>query len=938
MGKNVKMGKTKMNSIKAYIAAILAAITFICAVGSCDEDTIGSSKPDPIFVAIPTDAAMILVTGDIVKTVQKLKSENNIIWNDLKRIRQIAEADKIITCINDIINKDEGLRGSIRNRKFAISFHNNGHKTNAVAAILIDKKGAGSVAQSVDRICKEYKYTRKDGEYDKTKFYKLIPQENGKKETIYFSYNSKRNIMVFSFSEILIQNAIRQINSGKNLNDEKPLNQIITLKGNDADANLIINYPKLYTIIDSELNAVKKSATNRFAEFAQWSVLDLNVEDNSIICAGYSCIKDKAGAYVNIFNKQEPVSNNFVEYIPDKTIIYSSIGISDMTEFQNSYKTYLEQNGKKGQYDSQNNTNKKKYNINLDETIYKIFANRITEFTTDYSIAVRANDNYIITETKDKDLAEKTLRHIVEQYRKNTDKKDTDLSLTISSQANNKYTVYFFPIKNLFATYFGDMFGSMDYSYYTFFDNKIIFAQNSNAIREYVNAMELGKTLERNSYYKEFNNVVTPESNIFYYIDLAFNKSQIAELLNERNKNEYNNNYSKLKNFRSGAFQISHTGNRLYTNAVIKYYDKIESERLIKWKTPLDSNAIIKPQIVKNFENGENTIIVQDETNKLYFINKNGKTLWKKQLPEPIVGQVYEIDYYHNGKIQYLCATKSHLYCIDKNGNFVENYPIEIKEGISSEISLYDYENDGNYRIFVPCNNKKLYLYTKEGKPLDTWNPFETKEKIITPVYYLKNNETEYLVFADNLKTYILNRRGEPRIVPTKNFPKAPNTKYYLDNSGGEYNIKFITTNSAGDIEYINFDGSPGTKTIKNYSINHNFVYEDINNDGKNEYIFTDDNILEIFNSRFEKIGNFVSDGKISGKPIIFRFGGNNTKIGIVCKESRKAYLLNNDASLRQGFPIEGITDFSITRFDNSGTFNLIIGGNDNYLYNYTIQ
>ena len=147
--------------------------------------------------------------------------------------------------------------------------------------------------------------------------------------------------------------------------------------------------------------------------------------------------------------------------------------------------------------------------MNLEENIYKIVYKRITEFTTDYSIAVRANDNYIIAETDDEDLAQKTILQIVNQYKQKNNKKDTEIAYSIVSQNKNKIPAYFFPIKNLFATYFGEIFGTMDYSYVAFYDSKLIFTQNLNAIKEYVNAIEGGKTLDKNSYYKEFKKLPT---------------------------------------------------------------------------------------------------------------------------------------------------------------------------------------------------------------------------------------------------------------------------------------------------------------------------------------------------------------------------------------------------------------------------------------------
>ena len=919
-----------MTKLIKYITILLATIAVMSSCWGEDDE---NHSADPVFKAIPPDASFIFVANDLVSLAQKIQSDNPL-WNDLKSIKQIQSADKIISDISDILAKEDKLRADIRSKKCAISFHNNGHKINAIIAMLVGKQAAQTIINTIQKITQENDTKIQFSTHEEVKI-GSIPLKR-KQDILYFAYY--KGFMLFSYSDIHIQNAIRQLKNDNNIADLKPLNQIIALKGNDVDVNIIINYERFYEIIGPQFNSAKRSVTKRVSKFADWSVLDISAQEHSATLSGYSSAIEKSGAFINIFNGQSPVSNSFEEYIPGKTIQFASIGISDMVVFKNNYKTYLNASNKKSDYDQIDNTNRKQYKVNLEENIYQIIYKRITEFTTDYSIAVRANDNYIIAETDDEDLAKKTILQIVNQYKQKNNKKDNEIAYTIVSQNKNKIPAYFFPIKNLFATYFGEIFGTMDYSYVAFYDSKLIFTQNLNAIKEYVNAIESGKTLDNNSYYKEFKKFTNSESNIFYYTDLTYNKNSIAEILNNENKNEYLKNFGKLKNFRSAAIQVSKTNNKFYTYSVVNYSDVIEAERLIKWKTPLDSTAIIKPQIVRNFETGENNILIQDDSKKIYLINKDGKKLWKKQLPEDIVGQIYQIDYYRNGKIQYLFATETSLHCIDKNGNYVENYPIEIKEGISSEISVYDYENDGNYRIFIPCNNKKLYLYTKEGTPLDTWTPVETKEKIITQVQYLKYNDNEYLVFADNLKTYILNRRGEPRIVPTRNFPKAPKTRFYIEASGNVYNVRFVTTNSAGEIEYINMDGSSETKKIKSYSINHNFVMEDINGDGLCEYIFTDNNCLEIFNHKYEKIGDCFFDGDVSGKPIIFKFGNNSTKIGITCKDSDKAYLLNNKAQIQKDFPINGITEFSITKFGNADNFNLIIGGKDNYLYNYTIQ
>jgi hypothetical protein len=51
-----------------------------------------------------------------------------------------------------------------------------------------------------------------------------------------------------------------------------------------------------------------------------------------------------------------------------------------------------------------------------------------------------------------------------------------------------------------------------------------------------------------------------------------------------------------------------------------------------------------KPYMVKNHNTGENELFVQDILNNIYLINRAGRILWKKKLPEPIISEIFQID------------------------------------------------------------------------------------------------------------------------------------------------------------------------------------------------------------------------------------------------------------------------------------------------------
>ena len=155
-----------------------------------------------------------------------------------------------------------------------------------------------------------------------------------------------------------------------------------------------------------------------------------------------------------------------------------------------------------------------------------------------------------------------------------------------------------------------------------------------------------------------------------------------------------------------------------------------------------------------------------------------------------IISKIHIIDYYANKKYQFLFNTKNHIYILDRNGNFIENYPVKLPAKATCGISVFDYNDNCNYRIFVACNDKQVYLYQKDGQINKDWKITQTKDYVKTPIQYFSYENKDYIVFADNLNIYILNRKGEVRINPKTNYQKE--FEYDISSlNKGIYFIKF---------------------------------------------------------------------------------------------------------------------------------------------------
>ena len=899
---------------------ILAVIMLLAQCQGCPSET-----DEYILKAIPADAGVIIETQKLPYIIHHISSENKV-CKSLKDFKLFSKMLSLAAVCDSVLSSSNALYMAVSGKRSAISFHKFGRdKIRALVAINVNQQDGSKILKEIYGTLNG-KCTISKRNYEKSIIFTL---KNDDKDLFYYAYS--KDLFVISNSEMLVETAVRQIHSSQYLADNSILSKLLGNKGKNVDANIIVNYKSFYDLLKSETAPIVSAKVEKIAKYSDWSVLDFSVMKDDIVVNGFTKNKDITDRFLNIFKDQEPIDNDFVDYLPGSTIYFASIGISNMQNFKECYVSYLKDRDKYTKYKSVCTDLRKNYGIDADE-VYDIFSNRITEFTADYFLAGHGKDNYLIASVIDNRQAEQLLGRIVSKYQKKNNLKEGDVSVKVVTPMKKSYDVKKIPIKNLMAILFGDMFATADYQYYTMYKDNLIFGQNISAIKEYLSALENNKCLSGNSLFKEYCDHASPSSNIYYYFDVAYAHNIITTYLNNSNASDINNNKYKLKGIRNFCLQYSRYKDMYLSNLVLKYSDDVDADHRAVWIAPIDSTLQTKPFVTINHNTNDKEIALQSTTNKFYVLDKNGGVVIKKQIPEPIVGSVYQIDYYDNGKLQYFFATENHLYLIDRNGNIMDGFPVRLPAQITAPVSVFDYENNRNYRIFVPCADNKLYLFTKEGKMLDGWTPIETDQSIITPVQYFKLNDVEYLVFADKLKTYIVNRRGETRINMTGNFPKAKNTLYYLETMPSGRS-RFITTNSSGQVEYIYMDGSRETKNLKNYTANHYFLLKDIDGNGSNEYIFADNNRLEAFDANGKLLFSKQFDGRITEDIMMFSFSPTDIKLGITCRDNQKIYMVDNSGNVSKGFPLIGTTKFSIAVINKK--YCILTGGNDNFIYNY---
>lgn len=458
----------------------------------------------------------------------------------------------------------------------------------------------------------------------------------------------------------------------------------------------------------------------------------------------------------------------------------------------------------------------------------------------------------------------------------------------------------------------------------------VVFSTNSELVKAICRNTVLHQNLKSSYQFQQHEPYLSSAANMVIYT--KFSQKVISSYLHE-NFAEIFDNFKIYRMFDAMAWQMTGSGKNLYNHLIFFSNGSNLSKGNVRWKTKLQSSASLKPVIVKNHNNNADEIFVQDESDYIYLINKKGRILWQKKLDGPIMSQVYQVDKYKNNKLQYLFNTQGKVYLVDRNGNDVERFPINLPVKASAGLSMFDYEQNKNYRIFIPLQDKRIQLYDIDANLVAGWEFDKTDDVVTSPIQHFRFDRKDYLVFADTIRHYILNRRGESRINPTKHIGKSPGNRIYFD----KRKARWVSSTTDGEIQYIDLSGGVQTNKLADVSRSHYFLFADITRDGHGDYIFVDDKELIVLDQSGKKLFDYTFRHPITQPPAFYVFSRHKAGIGIVDQKAGKVYMFNRDGKQFKGYPYPGITPFTISHISGFSGFQLIVGNIDGFLYDYQL-
>jgi hypothetical protein len=879
-------------SRRVAIFSLVVLISAVTLVGYLLHQSRKNLFTDPYKVIGP-DACIVIETIDFRNLINSVTTGKGL-FSEIGNIKELNSFNIKLKYIADQINKS-GFKKILQEGTAIVSFHpsENGELTPFLSKTIPAETGYRQLREALQASgIKEILEQKTSGK----RIIGLPFAVNGQTDTVFIMINS--GLLICSTSEKLIKKSVFQNIPGTDIRNTAGFSRILLSSGKNED--------KVFVVFGNLKNTARRifakgssSPADKITKLGGSAGGDIFINEEGVSISGYSESSEPSDLLFK-FKTVQPIDFQTYKILPSATAMFESMVLipreeeSQITDLAGKLKPFLGDEITRVYIDIKNNPVSQNSLV-----IYKL-RNRVQ------------CENIFLEHTGGKSE--------IAYFRPDD---------------QTKIPVYLTGTAGLLSALLPGFAPGFNDSYCTFYDNFMITGNSYVTIARLLYDNLLHKTLANDVLYRDFEKMVASRAGYLFYCVPSHCIDYFSGYFNQEVAAGIKSNKNSLNKIQSIGFQLASINGMIYNSLSVSYKDLVREESTTEWETLLDTTAGIKPFFFTNHNTGAKEIFIQDTKNNAYLINAAGRVLWKVQLKEKINGTVYMIDYYRNGKYQLLFSGRNYLHLIDRNGNYVERYPVRLRSPATNSLALIDYENNNTYRLVIAGEDKLVYSYDKSGNVVKGWEPFRTAGYVTAEAGFYKVSGKDFVVIADESSIYFLDRSGKVRLRLNDAVTKAKGSALRLT-PGSEATL--VCTSPDGTVQNISFNGDVKKFSFRKFTFDHSFDFFDVDGDGFGEYVFIDNGILYLYDRNGKEM--FTKDfgsGKLGG-PINFTFSSTDRKIGVFDAIGNLIYLVNSKGEIMDGFPLRGASMFSIGKLSSGDDWHLIVGGTDRFLYNYKLE
>ena len=601
--------------------------------------------------------------------------------------------------------------------------------------------------------------------FEKEIVYELEYAELG----VSFSFTAVNGVFMYSTTPVLIENAILQLKKGDPVSEQQSFSAVESAMA-PAPFSAYIHLPRLADFLSRFTGSAGYDAMMRVAAYADWLSLQITSKPNGMLVNGY-CAADKSRQAI-LTQYTGIHSANMHPAVPGNTAILYRVLTDQLAE-----KLANKMQGEE-----------------LNRAFFDYWSSWIGEQLL-VGISESLDPNYL-----------KRAFVIIPAA-------DAKLGRSKINQLSLADTLMYREVQVLELNA-GDLAGKMagfsapEICYGAWLSDALVLTFDKQQLMQMIDAFLNHSTLELTADYRDFKTEVSASFNNSMYLNLASCEQLIRGRISDKHIHSLQEHFALMRLFPRLELQFTDMQGVYMVNGFISYNTGAERPPGLLWSANLDAPVSSGPYTVMNDVNGQRNIIVQDTANILYMISANGDVIWKRSLPSQLLSGMHEVDFYGNGKTQFLFNTRESIHLIDVHGEPVEGFPITLTTSMSSPVSVFMAARN-DYRFFVACENNNIYGYYKDGKPIAGWNPLRNAGAVSLPMFTLPTQKGQAIGFVHAKEIELRNAAGAillrlPVEVPVSEWCRIDSGLYFMDTTGDivalDHTLSSRTISGSGDV------------------------------------------------------------------------------------------------------------------------------------------
>ncbi len=830
-------------------------------------------------------------------------------WKILSTIPAVDSLNLDLVYLDSITGHDGQIQNLLLDRNFLLSVNKvSNNRLDYVLFLSVNNNEKHRILNDIfNRIKATGNYTFDIRNFNNTDLYEI----KNKNSHQVFTYFLHKNFFIGSFTPYLVEDVVRNVTSGYRLGFLQAYGSVLdfpTIKGDEG--NLYFNPHELPSLITTFTDPSLDEAFKKISGFSGPGYFDINFEKNRFLMNGITIASgDTTPTYISTLADQTPGEISCFNLMPANTAYMFDYTFQNFSEWRLRTDRYWQDHNRQA-------INRK-----------KALLNRYNIHETDFYNSIGNEISLAGFETGDLDNPEKIILIQSGDTTKIMDFMNTLTQTVNYAQADTMYYELYgsfkirqLPVENFPSSLLGDLFSDFDNTYYTLYRNYLVLGNNMEAVENFLENQQDDNTWGKSVGFVQYFDNVQKKANFSLFVNLNRAYSTIYYLLDNKWKGVFKQYERQFRQFDILSLQFVNINHKIYSNIALQHKipsTTIEkpSEFLADQLVPAESKLAEKPFVVKNHLDQSLEVLLQDTTGTLYQVSSDGKINWKKKFDHNIIGDVYQIDYYDNGKLQYLFNTGNSLQLIDRNGDNVEDFPLVFGDSLWVQwLNVVDYDNSKRYRFIISDQRGKLYLFDKQGKVLEGWNGLDMKGSLVQEPFHIRVRGRDCILAVGNEgMIHMLNRHGEEYPGFPYKFSSPLNGPVFVQ-PGPDFSRTLINVVTAdGELIRLNLEGKIiDSKQL--YKQGNSSYFQLIPSTSNDNYIISRQDYNKV--SLLTRDGDPLFDKELlfSGRLKVqyYNFGVNSDIFALTDEQQEFTYLYDREGNLINNQPLESAYEVAI--------------------------